>query len=36
VYEEQTRYKPMRKMFSVSCEYDGPDEREVSSKDGEL
>ena len=29
VYEEQTREKPMRKMFTVECEYDGPDERDI-------
>ena len=29
VYEEQTREKPMRKMFSVDCEYDGPVERDL-------
>jgi len=29
VYEEQTREKPMRKMFSVDCEYDGPDEKDL-------
>ena len=29
VYEEQTREKPMRKMFSVDCEYDGPEEKEL-------
>ncbi|HDQ16213.1 MAG TPA: citryl-CoA lyase [Bacteroidetes bacterium] len=29
VYEEQTREKPMRKMFSVDCEYDGPEERDL-------
>ena len=29
VYEEQTREKPMRKMFSVDCEYDGPEERNL-------
>ena len=29
VYEEQTQQKPMRKMFSVDCEYDGPEEREI-------
>jgi citrate synthase len=29
VYEEQTCEKPMRKMFSVECEYDGPDERDL-------
>jgi len=29
VYEEQTREKPMRKMFSVDCEYDGPGEKDL-------
>ena len=29
VYEEQTREKPMRKMFTVDCEYDGPEERDI-------
>ena len=29
VYEEQTREKPMRKMFSVDCEYDGPKEKNL-------
>lgn len=29
VYEEQTQEKPMRKMFSVDCEYDGPDEKDL-------
>lgn len=29
VYEEQTREKPMRKMFTVDCEYDGPEERNL-------
>lgn len=29
VYEEQTREKPMRKMFTVECEYDGPEERDL-------
>lgn len=33
VYEEQTRYKPMRKMFSVHCKYDGPEEREVDQEE---
>jgi len=33
VYEEQTRYKPMRKMFSVDCEYDGPEERDIDQKE---
>ena len=31
VYEEQTREKPMRKMFTVDCDYDGPEERSLSS-----
>jgi len=29
VYEEQTEQKPMRKMFDVDCDYDGPDERDI-------
>ena len=29
VYEEQTREKPMRKMFSVDCEYDGENEKDL-------
>ncbi len=29
VYEEQTQEKPMRKMFSAECEYDGPKERDI-------
>lgn len=29
VYEEQTRFKPMRKMFDVDCTYDGPTERSL-------
>ncbi len=29
VYEEQTREKPMRKMFSMDCEYDGPEEKDL-------
>jgi citrate synthase len=29
VYEEQTEQKPMRKMFSVECDYDGPEERDL-------
>ena len=32
VYEEQTEFKPMRKMFSVDCSYDGPEERDIPSK----
>lgn len=35
VYEEQTRYKPMRKMFSVPCEYDGPEERDIKRNEEE-
>ena len=30
VYEEQTQEKPMRKMFSIECEYNGPEEKEIS------
>jgi citrate synthase len=29
VYEEQTEFKPMRKMFSVKCDYDGPMEKDL-------
>jgi len=29
VYEEQTEFKPMRKMFNVDCGYDGPKERDL-------
>jgi len=29
VYEEQTQEKPMRKMFSIDCEYNGPAEKEL-------
>ncbi len=29
VYEEQTREKPMRKMFPVDCEYDGVEEKDL-------
>jgi len=29
VYEEQTQEKPMRKIFSVDCDYDGPNERDL-------
>jgi citrate synthase len=29
VYEEQTEQKPMRKMFPLECEYDGPPERNI-------
>jgi citrate synthase len=35
VYEEQTRFKPMRKMYSVTCEYDGPKERDLKVGEGE-
>jgi len=29
VYEEQTEFKPMRKMFSVEHEYNGPKEKDI-------
>ena len=29
VYEEQTLFKPMRKMFNVDCDYDGPEEKDL-------
>lgn len=29
VYEEQTQEKPMRKVFSIDCEYDGPKEQNL-------
>ena len=29
VYEEQTKEKPMRKMFSIDCEYGGPKEKNL-------
>ncbi len=29
VYEEQTEQKPMRKMFTTECEYDGSEERDL-------
>ncbi len=29
VYEEQTKEKPMRKMFEADCEYTGPKERNI-------
>ena len=29
VYEEQTREKPMRKMFTFDCKYDGPEEKDL-------
>ena len=29
VYEEQTQEKPMRKMFSIECDYNGPKERNL-------
>lgn len=35
VYEEQTRFKPMRKIYSVTCEYDGPEERKLKIDKGE-
>jgi citrate synthase len=31
IYEEKSRYKPMRKIVQNEVEYDGPDERPVSS-----
>jgi citrate synthase len=33
VYEEQTDFKPMRKMFKVEAGYDGPEEREIPRKE---
>ncbi|MDG6229463.1 MAG: citryl-CoA lyase [Candidatus Thermoplasmatota archaeon] len=33
VYEEQTQFKPMRKIFEVNCEYDGPEERDLPLPD---
>ncbi len=33
VYEEQTKFKPMRKMFSVDCSYDGPKEKRLPVKE---
>lgn len=32
VYEEQTQFKPMRKIFDVSYDYDGPDEKDLPVK----
>jgi citrate synthase len=32
VYEEQTEQRPMRKMFTAECEYDGPSERDIPGK----
>jgi len=29
VYEEQKEFKPMRKMFEIDYEYDGPEERDI-------
>lgn len=29
VYEEQTEQKPMRQMFTVDCDYDGPEEKDL-------
>ena len=29
VYEEQTEQKPMRKMFTTECEYEGPGEKDL-------
>ena len=29
VYEEQTQEKPMRKMFTINCDYDGPPEKKL-------
>ena len=29
VYEEQKEQKPMRKMFDVECDYDGPEEKDL-------
>ena len=29
VYEEQTQEKPMRKMFSIECDYNGPEEKNL-------
>ncbi|RLF33180.1 MAG: citryl-CoA lyase [Thermoplasmata archaeon] len=29
VYEEQTEQKPMRRMFTVECEYEGPEEKDL-------
>jgi len=29
VYEEQKEFKPMRKMFEIDHEYDGPEERDI-------
>ena len=32
VYEEQTQFKPMRKIYDVSCDYDGPGEKDLPAK----
>lgn len=29
VYEEQKEQKPMRKIFSIECDYDGPEEKDL-------
>lgn len=31
-YEEQTKFKPMRKMFSIDYEYDGPNEKSMKNE----
>ena len=31
VYEEQIEFKPMRKLFDINCEYDGPKERDLKN-----
>jgi citrate synthase len=32
VYEEQTEFKPMRKMATIECDYDGPAEKDLPRK----
>ena len=32
VYEEQTEFKPMRKILDIECEYAGPKERNLPKK----
>jgi citrate synthase len=32
VFEEQSRFKPMRRIFSVDCEYNGPEESNLPIK----
>jgi citrate synthase len=32
VYEEQTEFKPMRKMVTIDCIYNGPDEKNIPIK----